>query len=221
MKIHLSAGALICCAALAAIPVEPSAVLFENDQVKVLRALEKAHVKGKFHEHKMNRVMVYLQPGQQRFEYQDGKQPETFEWKQGEVKWSPGGGMHAPEVTGNDSFDIIEVELKTQGSGKPIAAKLDPLKLDPKHYKVEFENNQVRVLRGAIEPHGTTPMHEHSLNRVTIFLTDQDFRVKTADGKVDLVKHKAGDVVWGTPITHTEENLSDKPFEVIAVEIKD
>ena len=44
------------CAAFAAIPIEPTATLFENDQVKVIRALEKAHVKGKFHEHKMDRI---------------------------------------------------------------------------------------------------------------------------------------------------------------------
>ena len=32
--------------------------------------------------------------------------------------------------------------------------------------------------------------------------------------------HKAGDAVWGAPTTHKEENLSDKPFQVIAVEFK-
>ena len=43
----------------AAIPVQPGAVLFENDQVKVIRAWEKPHVKSKFHDHKLNRVMIY------------------------------------------------------------------------------------------------------------------------------------------------------------------
>jgi hypothetical protein len=63
-------------------------------------------------------------------------------------------------------------------------------------------------------------MHEHGLNRVTVYLTDQNFRVTTADGKVDTVQHKAGETVWGTPVKHMEENLSDSPFEVIAIEIK-
>jgi hypothetical protein len=86
MKIQVHAALLLGCAALGAIPVEPSATLFENEQVKVLRALEKPHVKGKFHEHKLNRVMIYLQPGRQRFEYQDGRPSEVFDWKAGEVK---------------------------------------------------------------------------------------------------------------------------------------
>jgi hypothetical protein len=221
MKFKLNAAVLICCGVLAAaIPVEPSATLFENDQVKVVRALEKPHVKGKFHEHARNRVMIYLQSGRQRFEYQNGKPAEVFDWKEREVKWSEASGMHSPEVLSDDPFNIIEIELKAPGTGKPIVSDLDPVRVDPKHYKVAFENPQVRVLRVKIEAHGKTPMHEHSLNRVTVFLTDQEFRVTDSHGKVDIVKHKAGEASWGTPVTHKEENLSDQPFEVIAVELK-
>jgi hypothetical protein len=220
MKIKLSIAALIGLALFAAPPVEPSATLFENDQVKVLRALEKAHVKGKFHEHKLNRVMIYLQSGKQRFEYQDGRQPQVFDWTEGEVKWSAPDGMHSPEVISDNPFNIIEVELKAPGTGKPIVSNLDPVKIDPKHYSVEFENPMVRVLRVKIEGHGVAPLHEHAVNRVTVFLTDQEFRVTDTQGKANIVKHKAGDAVWGTPITHKEENLSDHPFEVIAVELK-
>ena len=158
MKMKLSAVLLVCCGALAAAGVEPSAALFENDQVKVVRALEKAHVKGKFHEHKMNRVMVYLQPGRQRFEYQDGRPPAAFDWTQGQVLWSPADGMHSPEVVSNGDFNIIEIELKKPGTGKTIADRLDPLTVDPGHYKLEFENNQVRVLRVTIGPHGVAPI---------------------------------------------------------------
>ncbi|MDQ2841183.1 MAG: hypothetical protein M3Y72_09130 [Acidobacteriota bacterium] len=72
MKVKVNATLLICCAMLGAITVETAATIIENDQVKVLRALEKPHVKANYHQHKLNRVMVYLQPGRQRFEYQDG-----------------------------------------------------------------------------------------------------------------------------------------------------
>lgn len=220
MEIKLLAAVLIWCVALDVIAVEPSGILFENDQVKVVRALERPHVKGKFHEHTRNRVMIYLQAGRQRFEYQDGRQPSVFDWKQGEVQWSRPDGMHSPEVITDNPLNIIEIELKAGGTNKTIATDLDPVKIDPKHYKMEFENSQVRVLRVKIEPHGVAPMHQHSLNRVTVFLTDQEFRVKNLQGKVEIVKHNAGDAIWGTPTTHTEENLSNKSFEVVAVEIK-
>jgi quercetin dioxygenase-like cupin family protein len=220
MKIQVHAALLLGCAALGAIPVEPSAPLFENEQVKVLRALEKPHVKGKFHEHKVNRVMVYLQSGRQRFEYQDGRPSAVFDWKAGEVQWSPADGRHAPEVISDDAFNILEIELKRPGTGKAVPGRLDPVKIDPKHYQLEFENTQVRVIRVKIEAHGTAPMHQHARNRLTVFLTDQEFRVTEANGKVERMQHKAGDAVWGTPTTHMEENLSDHPFEVVAIEIK-
>ena len=115
---------ILCCGAgLCALAVEPSATLFENGDVKVSRALEKPHVKGSFHEHKVNRVMVYLQDGSQRFEYQDGRQPRVFDWKAGQVVWSPSEGMHSPEVVSDSPFNIIEMELKKPGAGMAGQAK--------------------------------------------------------------------------------------------------
>jgi hypothetical protein len=219
MQMTLPPALLLLGAALASIPTAPSAVLFENNEVKVARALEKSQVLGKFHQHDMNRVMVYLQSGRQRFQYQDGRQPAVFNWKAGQVVWSPPSGMHAPEVLDHD-FDIIEIELKTPGTDKAITGNLDPLKVDPGHYKLEFENPQVRVLRVRIQPHGITPMLAYSTDRATIFLTDQNLRIKDSTGKVETVEHKAGDVVWETPIAQTEQNLSDQPFEAVIVEVK-
>ena len=207
--------------AIAAIAVAPSSTILENDQVKVVRALEKVHIKGGFHEHKTNRVMIYLQAGRQRFEYQDGRKPAVFEYKAGEVKWSAPEGMHAPEIISNEPFNIIEVELKKPGTGKKIVTKLDPVKLDPKHYKVELENDQVRVIRAHMGPHDSVPLHEHTLNRVSVYLTDVNMLINTPDGKTQTSQRKAGDVVWSPPATHKEQNLNDSPFEVIAVEIKD
>jgi uncharacterized RmlC-like cupin family protein len=219
MQMTPYAALLLLGAALAPIPTSPSAVLLENDEVKVARALEKNQVVGKFHQHEMNRVMVYLQSGRQRFEYQDGRQPAVFDWKAGQVVWSPPSGMHSPKVLDHD-FDIIEIELKTPGTDKAVSSTLDPLKVDPGHYTLEFENPQVRVLRVRIPPHGVAPMHAHSTDRVTVFLTDQDFQTKDSRGMVATVEHKAGDVAWGTPIEHSEQNLSNRPFEAVTVEIK-
>jgi quercetin dioxygenase-like cupin family protein len=219
MKMMLLPALLLFGGALASIPTQPSAVLFDNSEVKISRALESNHELGKFHKHPLNRVMIYLQPGRQRFEYQDGRKPEVSDWKAGQVVWSLADGMHAPQILDNP-FNIIEVEVKTSGSSAPVSGKLDPLKVDPRHYKLEFENDQVRVIRVHVEPHGMTPMHEHALDRTTIFLTDQKFRVTDANGKADVVEHKAGDVVWQTPLVHTEQNLTDQPFEAVAVEIK-
>lgn len=219
MKITLLPALFSLAMAAAPIPTLPSTVLFDNSEVKVLRALENNHELGKFHQHNLNRVMVYLQSSRQRFEYQDGRQPEVIDWTAGEVKWSLADGMHAGQVMGHD-FNIIEIELKIAGQGQPIMGNLDPLKVDPAQYTLEFENPQVRVLRVRIKAHAMAPMHAYSTNHVTVFLTDQQFRIKDSTGKDDTVEHKAGDVVWETPTTQTEQNLSDHPFEAVTIEVE-
>jgi len=193
-------------------------VPIENDQVKVLKVTQKPHQKTRLHKHDMNRVMIYLQAGTQTVEYPDAK-PSLVKWKAGEALWSPKVGMHTAEIDAPGPITIVELELKNPGRKVALPA-LDPLKVAPKLYKVEMENDQVRIVRSKIGPRGTVPLHEHGLNRVVVYLTDQNFKITNAEGKVDQVKHQAGDVSWGTPVKHQEENLSDQPFEILIVEIK-
>lgn len=42
-----------------------------------------------------------------------------------------------------------------------MALAQDPVKVDPKHYKVQFENDRVRVLRITYGPHEKSVMHDH------------------------------------------------------------
>lgn len=211
---------LALCFALAVAATAQNNTVIDNDQVKVLKVPVRPHEKTRLHQHTVNRVMIYLQPGHQNINYQDGKKV-VLDWRAGEAKWSPASGMHIAEITTDKPVTIVEVELKKGGDpAKHPGGPLDPVKIDPKHYQVEFENDQVRVLRVKIGPHESAPMHEHSLNRVVTYITDQNFQVTAADGKSEHVQHKAGDVSWGAPAKHKEDNLSDKPFEVLVVELK-
>jgi len=194
--------------------------VIENDQVKVLSVDVAPHQKTRLHDHKVNRVMIYLQPGMQKIDYQDGKKA-ILNWKAGEAKWSPASGMHIAEITSDQPVTIVEVELKNAGSSvKAGSQALDPLKVDPKHYKMVFENAQVRVFRVKLGPKESIPLHEHALNRVVTYLTSQKVKVTTPDGKSELSQHQAGDASWGGPAKHTEENLNDSPMEALVVELK-
>jgi quercetin dioxygenase-like cupin family protein len=95
----------------------------------------------------------------------------------------------------------------------------DPVKVDPKHYKVEFENEQVRVLRITYGPHEKSVMHSHPPG-VAIFLTDIHAKFTFPDGKSEVRDSKAGQTQWSAAETHLPENPGDKPFEVILVELK-
>jgi phage host-nuclease inhibitor protein Gam len=203
---------------LASVLAAGAQTLLENDQVRVLKAVDKPHVKTAPHGHKVSRVMIYLNAGKQDI-VADGKTtPVTY--KAGQVLWSPPVEQHTAEVVSAEPLSIIEIEIKKPGDpGKTVKTALDPLKVDGKHYRLEFENAQVRVLRVRFGAHESAPLHEHELNRVVVYLTDQNSRM-VADGKTDTAQHKAGEVSWGGPAKHTEQNLMDGPFEGIVVELK-
>src|SRR5262245_18960717 len=95
----------------------------------------------------------------------------------------------------------------------------DPVKVDAKHYKVEFENDQVRVLRIQYGAHEKSVMHSHPAS-VAVFLTDGSVKFTTPDGKTQPADFKAGTTQWTAAGKHLPENVGDKPFELILVELK-
>jgi uncharacterized RmlC-like cupin family protein len=99
-----------------------------------------------------------------------------------------------------------------------LAAAHDQVQASP-DYKMEIENNWVRVLRVKRGPHAKAPMHAHPAS-VIVFLTDYHQRITGADGKSQEVTHKAGDVSYTEAVKHSEENLSDHPLEAVVIELK-
>src|SRR3954463_5818841 len=102
---------------------------------------------------------------------------------------------------------ILEIDLKPGPAGAAPASKVDPTVVDPRHYKIDLENDQVRVLRVHYDPRDAGVQHEHILNRVVVYLNDQPGA-------------KADDVRMAGAATHIEQNASDQPADRIAIEIK-
>jgi quercetin dioxygenase-like cupin family protein len=95
----------------------------------------------------------------------------------------------------------------------------DPVKVDSKHYKVEFENDKVRVLRVRYGPHEKSVMHNHP-NAVAIFLADQGAKMTYPDGKTEDFDMKAGQTMWFPAVEHLPEERLGKSIELIFVELK-
>jgi hypothetical protein len=104
--------------------------------------------------------------------------------------------------------------MRGNGANSP-----DPVKSDPQHYKVEFENDHIRVLRVKYGPHEKSLMHSHP-GTVTVTLSDS-YTKQTIDGGNPVVgTGKAGGIGYASPMSHSLENLSDVE-ESIIVELKD
>jgi hypothetical protein len=155
--------------------------------------------------HATNRVLIYMDDGAMTIT--EGSGTTSLAFKRGDVRWRPAGGPYTAENTSDHPIRILEIDLKGPPAGPAPVTKLDPVAVDPQHYKVDFENEFVRVMRvhfGAGEKGAT---HEHILNRVVFYVNDQP-------------NAKADDVRMSGAATHAEANDSAQPADRIAVELK-
>jgi mannose-6-phosphate isomerase-like protein (cupin superfamily) len=95
----------------------------------------------------------------------------------------------------------------------------DPVKVDPKHYTVIFENDSVRVLRIHYAPGEKSVMHHHPQS-VAVFLHDQTAKFTYPDGKTEVVTVKAGDANVTPGGEHLPENIGTVPVDLVLVELK-
>jgi len=95
----------------------------------------------------------------------------------------------------------------------------DPVAIDPKHHKVEFENDQVRVLRITFAPGERAPMHEHPCS-IAIGIKDSALTFTFPDGTSRPTSLKQGAVVAPKPTKHQVANQGQAVAEVILVELK-
>lgn len=113
---------------------------------------------------------------------------------------------------------IILTTLFVLAFAVPALAQ-DAVKADPKHYKVEFENARVRVLRVHYGPKEKSVWHRHPAG-VVIAVTDTHAKFNLPGGKSQESNLKAGETQATPAGKHLPENLSDSDFEVILVELK-
>ncbi len=195
-------------------------VEFENAQVRVLRVTFGPGEKTPTHEHPAG-VAVFLTDGKNRVSPEGRPVDETPRKAGGVVLVQP--GKHTVENLGTSKVEIMLVELK----GKPAAAaaplKQDSVKVDPKHYKVEAENDRVRVLRIKYGPGEKSVMHDHPAS-VVVILTDGTMKFTEANPRPGAPARppdaKAGQTGWADAETHLPENVGGTPMEAVLIELK-
>ena len=187
-------------------------VEFENDQVRVLRITYAAGDETAMHSHP-DGVAVFLSDQNAEFTLEDGTTAERPA-KAGDVLWTPA-ETHAPKALTDVS--LVLVEIRDGGEMAMADADTDATVVAPDHYKVDFENDQVRVLRITYAAGDETAMHSHP-DGVVVFLADAEGEMTLPDGSTRESPGKAGDVLWAGQETHGVKALTD--ISVVLVELK-
>jgi quercetin dioxygenase-like cupin family protein len=187
-------------------------VEIENAWVRVLRVKQGPHEKSPEHQHPAS-VAVYLTDIHQRVNGME------VSHKSGDVAWLEA-AKNTEENLSDRPLEYVLVELKPgapKAKGWPVA--LDPVKLNPAHELVPFENDRVRVLRTILEPHLKGPTHDHP-SYVVVYLTELHTTMTLADGKQVDNPRRPGEVAFRAPYRHTTENVGDRTAVEIQIELK-
>src|SRR5690348_10962426 len=95
----------------------------------------------------------------------------------------------------------------------------DPTKVEPKHYKLDFENDRVQVVSVHYGPHEKSSLHEHP-GGVVVILTEAHLRFTDESGKTREIFSKPGEARWYPPFKHRVENLGDTSYDAVYVGLK-
>lgn len=101
----------------------------------------------------------------------------------------------------------------------PLGAQ-NPVQVDPQHYRLEYEDKQVRVLRFRLAPGEKSPLHEHAA-RITVVVSGSRLRIEDTDGGIHEMTIYAGHAERQPAIRHTVENVGNTIYEELTTEFKD
>ena len=89
----------------------------------------------------------------------------------------------------------------------------------PDNYKVEFENDRVRIIRINYGPGQRTGMHDHGPG-VVVNLSDMGVRFTLPDGTTQQDNSATGTASWADAGTHAAENVSGRAIQALYIELK-
>jgi quercetin dioxygenase-like cupin family protein len=96
----------------------------------------------------------------------------------------------------------------------------DPTKVEPRHYRIAFENERVQVVYVHYGPHEKSALHEHP-GGVVVNITDGHLKFTDQNGKVQEVFSKHGEARWFPPFKHRVENLGDEAYDGVYIGMKE
>jgi len=101
-----------------------------------------------------------------------------------------------------------------------VLARRDPLKIDARHYSLDFENERVRVIRLTLKADEAVPMHD-DVDALAVCIQECHLRFTEPGGHIQDVHMASGETRFLYGDTHSTRNLNTQPMEIVFIELKD
>jgi hypothetical protein len=135
--------------------------------------------------------------------------------------------MQPPTEAENLSVERSTLNVGSSSAAWPWPPELDVLTAAPRHHRLLFENDRVRVLDTRIAPGDTVPLHTHRWPAVHLVMDWSAFVRRDERGAVQVDTRgqpavAAGTALWSGPLgPHTLENVGPAELHVVSTALKD
>lgn len=106
---------------------------------------------------------------------------------------------------GSKILSLVPLLLLAAVVGAAVPMPLDPLRVAPHIFSLEFENERVRVLKQTVRNGENQPLHAHP-DRLLVYLQTCGWLEDDGKGNRHMEEFKFGQVVWADAVTHGGEN---------------
>ena len=119
---------------------------------------------------------------------------------------------------------LAKVEASSPRDRARTGVLLDPVRVDSAHYKLEFEDAHIRILRVRLPAGAQSVMHEHHKALCIVAISDERTQHVLPDSTTTESENKAGTVSCNqaTPgwYRHRPSNVAGKDSEYLVIERK-
>jgi quercetin dioxygenase-like cupin family protein len=157
-----------------------------------------------------------------------GAQPVAVSFKDGDVRFTPAGLVHAVSNSGSTPFRNRTIELMgpttnqkacTESCEIPIpcdsADKASCATVVKLYTADQWSVTMVTLPAGA-----KYPQHTHLANFLNVPLTDADITLKNQDQPETVVHSRTGEQTWNNPVVHTVTNSGKTTAKVVVLEFR-
>ena len=193
----------------------------DNKHVQVFRYTVPAHMEVTLQKLNRESVLVWVR-GESLKRIPEKGAPEIWERGPGSVAWDRSGIAYSIENLGDTPTELLVIEIKDSnilGQLNVPWSDHDPIHIDPRHFRLELENEHVRILRLHLGPKEETLESQFSMH-VDIAVSDVHIGETYADGVTNQEYRASGSVSWNSKKLQSFVNLDARPLDATILELK-
>lgn len=200
-------------------------MVLENMYVRAFAVTVNPKASTLMHRHGHDYIAVALGDSEIQ-NVREGAQPVTVKFKDGDVRYTPAGLVHAVGNGSDQPFRNITIELLqpttnqkacTESCAIPVTCEKN---VPCASVTKVMTADQWSVTQITIPAGGSYPQHTHLANFLVVPLTDGDMKVRVQDAAETMSHEETGKVAWHNPVIHTMTNTGSKPVRAVVLEFR-